>query len=44
MTNRTDYRAREYAKRVETLRRRRARADKYAAPITRRNRGKVATA
>jgi len=44
MTNSKDYRAREYAKRVEILRRRRQRADKYGAPITRRNRGKVAGA
>lgn len=41
MTNSIDYRAREYAKRVETLQRRRQRADKYAQPITGRNRGKV---
>jgi hypothetical protein len=36
MTNKTDYRAREYAKRVEVLRRRKARAEKYGHPVTRR--------
>jgi hypothetical protein len=36
MTNKTDYRAREYAKRVATLQRRKARAEKYGQPVTRR--------